>query len=111
MPDRIRFHLDEHVANAIAEGLRRRGFDVATAAEAGLLSAQDEEHLAFAASQRRVMMTHDSDYLRLHQVGIEHAGIAYCEPSRRTIGQVLRSLILIGEVLDPEDMRNHVEFL
>jgi hypothetical protein len=44
----IRFHLDEHVASAIAEGLRRRGIDVTTTADAGLLDAPDEDHLAFA---------------------------------------------------------------
>lgn len=111
MPDPIRFHLDEHMANAVARGLRQRGFDVTTAAEAGLLSAPDHEHLAFATDQRRVMVTHDDDYLQLHQSGIQHGGIAYCPPGSRTIGQILRALILIGEVLNPEDMRNHVEYL
>ena len=32
----MRFHLDEHVPHAIAEGLRRRGIDVTTTVEAGL---------------------------------------------------------------------------
>lgn len=30
MTQKIRFHLDENVSNAIAEGLRRRGIDVTT---------------------------------------------------------------------------------
>jgi hypothetical protein len=111
MPDLIRFHLDEHVANAIAEGLRRRGFEVTTAVGADLLNATDEEHLAFASSQGRVMVTYDSDYLRLHQTGIQHEGIAYCEPGTRTLGQVLKSFVLIGEVLVSADMHNHVEYL
>lgn len=111
MPHPIRFHLDEHVANAVAQALRRRGFDVTTAAEAGLLNSPDDKHLAFADRQGRVMVSHDGDYLRLHSAGVQHAGIAYCKPGSRTIGQILRSLILIGEVLEPEDMRNHVEYL
>jgi hypothetical protein len=41
MPQTLRFHLDEHVAGAIAAGLRRRGIDVTTAADAGLLGAED----------------------------------------------------------------------
>jgi hypothetical protein len=28
MPETVRFHLDESVSQAIAEGLRRRGIDV-----------------------------------------------------------------------------------
>ncbi|MBK9713373.1 MAG: hypothetical protein IPO81_19020 [Kouleothrix sp.] len=37
MPDPIRFALDEHVAPAVAAGLRRRGVDVTTPQEAELL--------------------------------------------------------------------------
>ncbi len=33
MPRTIRFHLDEHCPHAIADGLRRFGIDVTTAAE------------------------------------------------------------------------------
>lgn len=43
----IRFHLDENVDAAIADGLRRRGIDVTTTAQADLLSASDEEHVEF----------------------------------------------------------------
>jgi len=49
----MRFHLDEHVAYAIAAGLRRRGIDVTTASDAGLLETPDEQHLAFALQEGR----------------------------------------------------------
>jgi hypothetical protein len=42
--EKIRFHCDEQVERAIAEALRRRGIDVTTTPEAGLLGAADEEH-------------------------------------------------------------------
>jgi predicted nuclease of predicted toxin-antitoxin system len=61
----IRFHLDEHVPHAIAEGLRRRGIDVTTTVEAGLRSATDDVHLAYAVEQRRVVVTNDPDFLVL----------------------------------------------
>jgi Domain of unknown function (DUF5615) len=48
MPREIRFHLDEHVSPGIAEGLRRRGIDVTTTANAGLTGADDVDHIAFA---------------------------------------------------------------
>jgi hypothetical protein len=51
MPQTLRFHLDEHVPAAIAAALRRRGIDVTTAADAGLLGATDEDHLAFAITR------------------------------------------------------------
>jgi hypothetical protein len=111
MPRTLRFHLDEHVAAAIAAGLRRRGIDVTTAADAGLLSAPDEAHLAFALAQGRIVFTNDEDYLVLHDRGTEHAGIAYCHQQKRSIGDVIRGLVLLWEILEPEDMRNHVEFI
>jgi hypothetical protein len=54
MTEKIRFHLDESVSNAIAAGLRRRGIDVTTTPEVGLLAASDEEQLSFALSQNRI---------------------------------------------------------
>jgi len=45
MPERIRFHLDENVSNAIAEGLRRRGIDVTTTPEQEVIAASDEEQI------------------------------------------------------------------
>lgn len=111
MPQTLRFHLDEHVAGAIAAGLRRRGIDVTTAADARLLGAKDDAHLAFAVAEGRVVFTNDEDYLVLHDQGIEHAGIAYCHQQSRSLGDVIRALMLLWEVLEPDEMRNHVEFV
>jgi predicted nuclease of predicted toxin-antitoxin system len=107
----IRFHLDENCDRAIAEGLRRRGIDVTTTPEAGLLSATDEEHIAFAVSQNRVLFTQDHDFLRLHASGTPHAGMAYCAKDSKSIGAIIQGLVLIWEILEPEEMANRVEFL
>ncbi|MFL6233223.1 MAG: hypothetical protein ACJ76N_08835 [Thermoanaerobaculia bacterium] len=50
MPAEIRFHLDECVAGAIADG-RRRGIDVTTTRESGLISSGDLDQLAFATRE------------------------------------------------------------
>ncbi len=62
MPQKIRFHLDENVNKAIADGLKRRKIDVTTTPEVGLISASDEEQLRFARSQGRVLFTQESDF-------------------------------------------------
>ncbi len=72
----VRFHLDEHISFHIAAGLRRRKIDVTTPADSGLIGATDMEHLVFASAQRRVVVTHDGDFLRLHAQGVAHTGIA-----------------------------------
>lgn len=107
----IRYHLDENVSPAIADGLRRRGLDVTVPAEAGLIGAPDEVHLAFAFDQQRVIFTHDDDFLAIAWRGAEHLGIVYCHQESRTIGQILAGLLLISDCLTAEEMRNHVEFL
>ena len=106
----IKFYLDEHVAKAVAHGLRQRGADVLTVPEAGLLGASDEEHLARAQAEGRVLFTQDDDFLRLHAIGVEHAGIAYA-PQGTAIGDIIRSLMLLYQVLEAEDMKGHVEYL
>ncbi|NET61016.1 MAG: hypothetical protein F6K47_34280 [Symploca sp. SIO2E6] len=107
----IRFHLDESVSNAIAEGLRLRKIDVTTSPEEGLIGASDEEQIAFALSGTRVIFTFDDDFLQLHQIGITHAGIVYTRQGSRSIGEIIRSLILIWECLDPDYMMGRVEFI
>jgi len=111
MDNIIKFHLDENVSNAIALGLHRRGIDVTTTAEVKLIGASDQEQIAFALSKNRLIFTHDDDFVVLHWSGINHAGIIYCAQQRRSIGEILSKLILIWEVLEPEEMKKQLEFL
>ena len=105
MSKTIRFHLDEHVSHAIAHALRRRGVAVSTTTEAGLLGAADADQLAHALLERRVLVTHDPDLIELAHRDQTHAGLAYCDQERRSLGSIIRSLLLIREVLSPEDNR------
>ncbi|MFM7577922.1 MAG: DUF5615 family PIN-like protein, partial [Microcystaceae cyanobacterium] len=61
MSGQIKFHLDENVSNAVAEGLRRRGIDVTTTPEQNLIGVSDREQLTFAFEQGRVIFTQDND--------------------------------------------------
>ena len=107
----IRYHLDEHVESAVAEGRRRRGIDVTTTVEAGLMSVPDEEQLAYATANGRVCVTRDPDFLVLHSQGIAHGGIAYWHTKRRSIGQIVLDLTLLWRVSTAEEMKGRVEFL
>ncbi|HBQ97055.1 MULTISPECIES: DUF5615 family PIN-like protein [Roseofilum] len=111
MEESIKFHLDENVDGAIAEGLRRRGLDVTVTAQVGLLGASDEEQVAFALVQSRVVFTHDADFLRLHRRGVEHAGIVYCQQGKRSIGEMILSLVQISQFQTLESMYRHIEFI
>jgi predicted nuclease of predicted toxin-antitoxin system len=111
MTDRIRFHLDENVDPAVAGGLRRRGVDVTTSQETGLLNSSDDRQIDFARTEHRVLVTHDEGFLSRAKHGVEHVGIVYCHPEARSIGQMIAAVMLIYDCLTPDDMRNHVEFL
>jgi len=107
----IRFHLDENVHGGVADGLRRRDVDVTTAHDAALLGAADHEHLAFAAAEQRVLVTHDRDLLGIAAENPNHSGIVYCSIQKKGVGQIVRALLRLAHTRHTEDMRGQVEFL
>ena len=112
MPRTIRFHLDEsYSATALADGLRRHSIDVTTTPEVGLCSTTDDQQLAFATTQGRVLFSHDDDFLKRSATGALHAGIIYCHQQKYSIGELIRLLVLIWEIYEPEEMRNRIEYL
>lgn len=97
--------------DAVAHALQSRAIDVLTAFEARLLGAPDIQVLDGALASGRVLVTHDSDFLRLHSQQHRHTGIAYCQQGARTIGEIVAGLVLIHEVLGQDEMIGRVEFL
>jgi predicted nuclease of predicted toxin-antitoxin system len=110
MADRIRFHLNEHVDPAIATALRRAGIEVTTTIEAGLRTKNDAAHLAYARAQRRVLVTRDHDFLRLASRVSDHDGIVFYT-ANQSMREIIEGLILIYEVLSPEEMAGQVEYI
>ena len=111
MSDRIRFHLDENVDPDVALALRRQGIDVTTTRETGLLGQLDQAQLVFACEQGRAIVTHDTDFLRLASQNAEHWGIVFCKKNARSLGEIIRSLVLIHEVFTPDEMRCWIEYM
>ncbi len=111
MNERIRFHLDENVDLVIATALRRYDIDVTTSVDVGILASQDNIQLEYALRENRVIVTHDADFLRMASQGHDHAGIAYCRLSARSIGEIVRALRLIFEVMSPEEMWGRLEYI
>ncbi|MFH0924937.1 MAG: DUF5615 family PIN-like protein [bacterium] len=110
MSVKISFYADENIPPAIVAGLRHREVDVLTTKEAGMLGASDDAHLELANVQQRVIITKDVDFLRLHAESINHSGIVHIS-QERSIGDIIRGLMLIYQVLEVDEMQNHIEFL
>ena len=107
---KVKFYTDVHIAKAVVHGLTRRGVDALSCVDNGQREADDDELLARATQEKRVMVTHDNDFLVFHSQGFPHGGIAFfTRPT--SVGEMIRSLLLIYEVLEAEEMVNHVEFL
>lgn len=79
------------------------------------MGKDDEFHLQKAKELKAVMLTHDADFLvlahRWKSKGREHYGVLYAQPQNISIGECIRSVELVVQVLTDEDMKNHIEFL
>ena len=109
--DKIRFHLDEHIDPRIAEAIRTRGIDVTATLSANLRMASDSEQWNFAKQQARVLVTKDADFLRLALADPAHPGIVMCHRTGLSTSGIIQGLLLIHEVLTPQEMRGNIEYL
>ena len=107
----ISLYLDENLTPKIAVQLRRRGINVVTVRELGLLGDTDENHLARSTMMGCTLVTTDTDYLVLAASGIKHTGIIFGEQEEHNIGDWVKALELICLVYTSDEMMNHVEYL
>ncbi len=82
-----------------------------TTANAQLLGAPDEAHVAFAKAAGRVIVTNDSDFLSVAAQESDHCGIAFCVPGKRTLGEIIRHLALMHDVMQEDEMHGQIEYL
>jgi len=107
--------MDVHVPGPITQQLRRRGVDVLTAQEDGHDTASDEQVLARATAQQRVVFTQDVLFRVLaeswQRQGREFAGLVFGPQLSGTIGRYVEDLDLIAKASEPAEWRNVVQFL
>ena len=80
-----------------------------------IVNGHIERDVAIRNGKPRITGTHITvadDFLRIASQRSEHAGVAYCHKTARSIGEIIKGLILIiYEILAPEDMAGLVEYL
>ncbi|HEX8721202.1 MAG TPA: DUF5615 family PIN-like protein [Pyrinomonadaceae bacterium] len=110
----IELYLDEDVSVLVAGLLRARGFGVQTTQEAGRVGASDEGQLAYAASQRRALLTHNrDDFARLageyFAGGRRHCGLFIAV--RRPPHEMARRLLAILNQTTADEMEGQIIYL
>jgi predicted nuclease of predicted toxin-antitoxin system len=105
-----RLYADEHFPRIVSELLRGMGHDVLTVQDAGNanLGIPDEEVLAFAVTNGRAIVTINRfDFVRLHQLQPDHAGIIVCsdDPDRNQMAMRINEAISAEDSLAGKLMR------
>ena len=121
MADRIKFYTDAHIPLAVIEQLRLHGVDIIRCEDVGKKYAEDHEHLEYATSEGRVIITHDDDFLALslewQQQNKNHAGIIYILSDKQgVIGVIVKELLFLHQTViegaaSPEDFCNQVWYI
>ena len=113
----IRLFLDEMINVAVAEELRRRGYDVVACREVGRANQgiPDPAQLAWATDQGRAVLTYNHvDYQRLalqwHATGRVHAGILLSAEHKQP-GTLLRAVRAHLDSVAPDTQYNLVLWL
>ncbi|MBW4573495.1 MAG: DUF5615 family PIN-like protein [Tolypothrix carrinoi HA7290-LM1] len=76
-------YADEQFPLLVVELLRTFGHDILTVQEAGNTGLPDPDVLAFAVSNQRAVLTQNRrDFIRLHRLRPDHAGIIICTEDR-----------------------------
>jgi hypothetical protein len=113
----VRLYVDEDASEqAVVRGLRARGIDVLTTAEAGRLGRTDAEQLAFAAAGNWTIYTFNvSDFALLHrrylERGLQHSGIVVVPDQRCSVGEKIRRVARFIRSVTAEQMIDRMDYL
>jgi predicted nuclease of predicted toxin-antitoxin system len=109
-----KLHLNEHLSPRLATQLRQYGFDVTSTVEMGLIEADDDEQLAYAASNQRAIVTFNHKdfavrHIRYMEAGQEHWGIVLS--TEETVDVLRRRILRLLNTLMAEELKNQIRWL
>lgn len=111
----LKAYADGHIVFGLVQALRRRGMDVVRIQDRGRETADDAEVLDEALYDERVMLTNDTDFLVLAAQRSKQqqlfAPIFFWPQQRRSIGQLVRTIIREASRSDYDSMCSQVFFL
>jgi hypothetical protein len=113
----LRLLTDENFNGDIVRGLLRQhpGLELVRVQDVGLMQTPDPNILAWAASQRRVLLSHDvstvppAAYQRVAD-GKPMPGV-FILPDRMPIGQAIDEILFLSIDVEPDEWKDQVLFL
>lgn len=114
---KILLYIDEDSMDEdFVQALRSRNVDVLTVADVGMLYRSDEEQLAWARENNRIIFSFNvRDFYQLHTILIEqelsHAGIILAPQQQYGIGELMRGVLRLINTKSAEQMQGQIEFL
>ncbi len=114
---KIKFLADENLDNKILKGLfhKYQSIDIVRVQDVGLSGVDDPTVLAWAADEKRILLTHDVRTIikhareRIYQA-LPMPGVILIK-SPPLLSEVIENILVIWECNDPIDFDNRIEFL
>ncbi len=113
----IPFAADENFNGNIVRGLRQRlpGVSIVTVQEAGLLGATDQKVLQWAASEGRVLLTHDLNTMTAEAYDLIEAGKrvpgVFVVHRETRLHVVIEDLVLVATCSKPGEWQDQVRYI
>lgn len=114
----LRLAADEHIDRALIRGLlaRQPDLDIVRIQEAGLLGADDRDLLAWAAAERRILITHDRNTIPGYYVyeriraGEIMPGV-FIVDDQLPLGKALDELLIFAVCSEDPEWRDQVVYI
>ena len=111
----IALYFDENFPGWIMGALRREGIDVLAVQEDGCSGGPDPQVLDRAVALGRVLVTRDRDFFAIERqcrdAARHHLGLVHYKPDLQRHSAALDSLILLCQVMEPEDLHDKIEHI
>ncbi len=114
MAERAKLYLDQDVWVGLAASLRQAGFDAIATKEANRKGASDAEQLAYAITEKRAILTHNTRHFvplarTLFYESKPHYGIIVAPHLEK--GELLRRTTALLASVSAEELANTLRFL
>lgn len=101
----IKVYVDEDISQLLAKILRDKGLDAISALEVNMKEKLDEQHLAYAKQEKRILITCNRvDFVKLAKI-YGHAGMILCKQLNKNVYHALANKI-VEEIIKLEDWSN-----